>query len=92
MIGKKFRALVPSADHSRTIRREVILINHIKENIFKKEKPPPKGGRNGGYLDCMVDTRKNLRVCQPQNLTVNTIPEYNDISVLRVLTISVPYS
>jgi len=24
------------------------------------------------YLDCMVDTRKNLRVCQPQNLTVNT--------------------
>jgi len=43
-------------------------------------------------LDCMVDARKNLRVYQPQNLTVNTIFEYNDIRVLRMLTISVPYS
>jgi len=29
-------------------------------------------GMIAAHLDCMVDTRKNFRVCQPQNLTVNT--------------------
>ncbi len=29
---------------------------------------------HGDRLDCTCDTRKNLRVYQPQNLTVNTIP------------------
>jgi len=32
----------------------------------------------------MVDTRKNLRVCQPQNLTVNTISGGIMISICYV--------